>query len=107
MIAGAPLRNEDLRGYETHSQSELVVHEDGTCVVDGVPTDFVSMLRDKVRPHSSALSIVNALRISGVSWPRIHSWSVMFRAPCSRLNLLAHPRNHDSGLPLFSPMLLG
>ena len=50
VIAGAPLRNEDLRGYETHSQSELVVHEDGTCVVDGVPTDFVSMLRDKVRP---------------------------------------------------------
>ena len=33
MIAGAPLRNEDLRGYETHSQSELVVHEDGTCDV--------------------------------------------------------------------------
>ena len=62
MIAGAPLRNEDLRGYETHSQSELVVHEDGTCVVDGVPTDFVSMLRDKVRPRPS-LPIVNTPRI--------------------------------------------
>ena len=79
MIAGAPLRNEDLRGYETHSQSELVVHEDGTCVVDGVPTDFVSMLRDKVRPRPS-LPIVNELRILGVSWPRIQSW--IGNVPC-------------------------
>jgi Ca2+-binding EF-hand superfamily protein len=48
-IAGAPLRNEELRDYTMPGKvGQVVVLEDGTCLVDGVPTDFIALLRDKI-----------------------------------------------------------
>jgi Ca2+-binding EF-hand superfamily protein len=48
-IAGAPLRNEELRDYSMPGKlGHIEVLADGTCLVDGVPTDFVDLLRQKI-----------------------------------------------------------
>ena len=48
-IAGSPLRNEELRDYAMPGKrGDVTVLDDGTCLVDGVPTDFVALLRDKI-----------------------------------------------------------
>jgi Ca2+-binding EF-hand superfamily protein len=48
-IAGAPLRNEELREYNMPGrQGVVVVQDDGTCLVDGVLTDLVDLLRQKI-----------------------------------------------------------
>lgn len=58
-IAGAPLRNDELRDYYRTKAGEVLVLDNGTCVVGGIPTDFVDLLRAKIhakyKSGSSAL----------------------------------------------------
>ena len=47
-IAGGPLRNDELRDYYRTKPGEVLVLDNGTCVVRGIPTDFVALLRAKI-----------------------------------------------------------